>query len=284
MEFNAFLRGKGAERFAQVVGDTTRLTEVRYVITLDTDTQLPRDAARQMVGTMAHLLNRPVFDPKRRRVVAGYGILQLRVGVSLPSSRQSWFVRLFAGEPGVDPYTRVVSDVYQDLFGEGSFIGKGIYDVDAFEKTCHCFPENTVLSHDLLESAYARSALLSDVELYEEYPARYPTEVSRRHRWMRGGLADYLVVAAVGSGNLRARQPQPGLRAFLVEDSRQPPAQLGPGCSVGALLGSWLLGGPRWGGVSLCSSWWYWGRSRCWGGWWIWCVNPPIYRCQRICA
>lgn len=184
-EFNALLRG-AMGRFDQIIGDVTVLPQVRYVITLDTDTQLPRDSAREMVGTMAHPLNRPVFDPRRRRVVAGYGILQPRVGVSLPSARCSWFVRLFAGDPGIDPYTCVVSDVYQDLFGEGSFVGKGIYDVDAFEQSCGGLPENAILSHDLLESAHARSALLSDVELYEDYPSRYPTNISRRHRWMRG--------------------------------------------------------------------------------------------------
>jgi cyclic beta-1,2-glucan synthetase len=172
--------------FAEVVGDVSVLPEVRYVITLDTDTQLPRDSARQMIGAMAHPLNKPVFDSKRRRVIAGYGVMQPRVGVSLPTAQRSWFVRLFAGDAGVDPYTRVVSDLYQDLFGEGSFVGKGIYDVDAFEQCCGNFPENAILSHDLLESTHVRSALLSDVELYEEFPSRYPTDVSRRHRWMRG--------------------------------------------------------------------------------------------------
>ena len=175
-----------ASRFAEVVGDLTVLPEVRYVITLDTDTQLPRDSARQMVGAMAHPLNRPVLDSERRKVVAGYGIMQPRVGVSLPTAQRSWFVRLFAGDAGVDPYTRVVSDLYQDLFGEGSFVGKGIYDVDAFEQCCGNFPENAILSHDLLESTHVRSALLSDVELYEEFPSRYLADVSRRHRWMRG--------------------------------------------------------------------------------------------------
>ncbi len=173
-------------RFAGVVGDTSVLAEVRYVITLDTDTQLPRDSAREMVGAMAHPLNRPVLDAERRRVVAGHGIMQPRVGVSLSGARRSWFVRLFASDAGVDPYTRVVSDLYQDVFGEGSFVGKGIYDVDAFVQCCGNFPENAILSHDLLESVYVRSALLSDVELYEEFPSRYLTDVSRRHRWMRG--------------------------------------------------------------------------------------------------
>ena len=233
-EFNALLRCprhcRGERRsFAEVVGDTSVLPEVRYVITLDTDTQLPRDSARQMVGAMAHPLNRPVFDPERRRVVAGYGILQPRVGVSLPSAQRSWFVRLFAGDAGVDPYTRVVSDVYQDLFGEGSFIGKGIYDVDAFEQCCGNFPENAILSHDLLEGTYVRSALLSDVELYEEFPSRYPTDVSRRHRWMRGDwqIAWWLLpwVPALD----RALGHEPDQRAVVVEDLRQPPPQPGAG-------------------------------------------------------
>src|SRR2546423_3775153 len=124
-----------------------------------------------MAAVMAHPLNRPVFDHQRRRVTDGYGILQPRVGASLPGSQRSWLARLASGDAGIDPYTHVVSDLYQDLFGEGSFIGKGIYDVDTFEQSCGGFPENAILSHDLLEGAYARSALLSDVELYEDFPS-----------------------------------------------------------------------------------------------------------------
>jgi hypothetical protein len=149
--------------FRHVVGDTAILQQVEYVITLDTDTQLPRDSAREMIAAMAHPLNRPVLDASGQRVIHGYTILQPRVGVSLPSAYRSWFVRLLGGDPGVDPYTRVVSDVYQDLFSEGSFIGKGIYDVDTFDRRCGDFPENRILSHDLLESCYCRSALLTDV-------------------------------------------------------------------------------------------------------------------------
>jgi cyclic beta-1,2-glucan synthetase len=124
MEFNALLRG-GSRMLFRDRGATAILPAIKYVITLDTDTQLPRDAARQLVGTMAHPLNRPEFDPARGIVTEGYSILQPRVGVSLPSARRSWFVRLFAGDAGIDPYTREVSDVYQDVFQEGSFIGKG---------------------------------------------------------------------------------------------------------------------------------------------------------------
>ncbi|MDX9884472.1 GH36-type glycosyl hydrolase domain-containing protein [Thauera sp.] len=195
-ELNALLRGIPAAPgagFACVVGDTAALSGVKFVITLDTDTQLPRDAARALVAAMAHPLNRPQHDRVTRRVVAGYGILQPAVAISLPGASRSRYARLNGGEPGIDPYTRAVSDVYQDLFGEGSFVGKGIYDVEAFE---HClgdrFPPDRILSHDLLEGCYVRSGLLSDVSLYEDYPARYGTDVSRRHRWIRG---DWQLVA-----------------------------------------------------------------------------------------
>lgn len=184
---NAFLRGGGEEAFSLVVGETAVLSGVKYVITLDTDTQLPRDSARQFVSAMAHPLNQPRYDEERRRVTSGYGILQPRVAASIIGTNRSRYARLWASELGIDPYTRAVSDVYQDLFGEGSFIGKGIYDVDAFEQALRGrFPENRILSHDLLEGCYARAGLLSDVQLYEEYPSRYEADVSRRHRWIRG--------------------------------------------------------------------------------------------------
>ena len=186
-DLNALLRGEGADRFSLVVGRIDVLKEVRYVITLDVDTQLPRGTARQFVGAMAHPLNRPVYDAGKRRIVAGYAILQPRVGISLPSAARSIYARLFGSDAGIDPYTRSVSDTYQDLFHEGSFIGKGIYDLDAFEQAIDDrFPENSILSHDLVEGCYARSGLISDVQLYEEYPSRYSADVNRRHRWIRG--------------------------------------------------------------------------------------------------
>jgi cellobiose phosphorylase len=186
---NALLRAGDARDFSLVVGDLSLLAGVRYVITLDTDTQLPRDAAWKCVATMAHPLNRPRLGgaPGARRVVEGYGILQPRVGVSLVAANRSRYGRLHGGDSGVDPYTRAVSDVYQDLFGEGSFIGKGIYDVEAFEQVLGGrLPDNLVLSHDLLEGGYARCGLLSDVELVEDSPSRYDADVRRRHRWIRG--------------------------------------------------------------------------------------------------
>ena len=186
-DLNAFLRGAGQEAFCAVAGDTAGLVNTRYVITLDTDTELPRDAARQFVATMSHPLNRPHYDAAQKKITDGYGILQPRIAVSSPSAQASRYELLYGGETGIDPYTRTVSDVYQDLFGEGSFIGKGIYDVDAFEQVLQArMPENRILSHDLLEGCYARAGLISDVQLYERYPSRYSADVSRRHRWIRG--------------------------------------------------------------------------------------------------
>jgi cyclic beta-1,2-glucan synthetase len=245
LEFSSLLRG-GPNRFAELIGDTTVLPEVRYVITLDTDTELPPESAQVMVGTMAHPLNRPLFDPQRGRVVAGYGVLQPRVGVSLPSARRSWFARFFAGDAGIDPYSRVVSDVYQDLFGEGSFVGKGIFDVDAFLQCCAVFPDNTILSHDLLEGAYIRSALLSDVELDEDFPSRFEADVNRRHRWVRGDwqIASWLlprVPAHKASASAHVRNPISALSWWKICDNLR--RSLTPIAMLALLLGSWLLAG-----------------------------------------
>ena len=160
---------------------------MRYVITLDTDTQLQRDTARKLAATMAHPLNRPQLDSVSHCIKAGYGILQPRMAVSLQSTNRSRYARLMGSEAGVDPYTRAVSDVYQDLFQEGSFIGKGIYDVDAFELATHGrFPENILLSHDLIEGNYARAGLATDVIVYDDYPSSYVAYTRRKHRWIRG--------------------------------------------------------------------------------------------------
>jgi cyclic beta-1,2-glucan synthetase len=221
-DLNAFLRGGARGCFSLVVGDTALLSSVKFVITLDTDTQLPRDTARQFVGAMAHPLNRPQYDEGRQRVVSGYAILQPRVAVSLPGANRSRYARMHASDPGIDPYTRAVSDVYQDLFGEGSFIGKGIYDVDAFERSLGGrFPENRILSHDLIEGCYARAGLLSDVMLYEEYPFRYSADVSRRHRWVRGDwqLLRWLLPGVPGPGGRRRENPLSALSRWKLFDN-----------------------------------------------------------------
>jgi cyclic beta-1,2-glucan glucanotransferase len=186
-QFNKYLRGEERSAFSTVVGDPEGLRKVRYVITLDSDTVLPRDAAQLLVGTMAHPLNRPVYDRRYGRVINGYGIMQPRIGVSLTSAHRSRFAAIHSGHPGVDPYTTAVSDVYQDLYAEGSFAGKGIYDVDAFERATEGrFPENRLLSHDLIEGTYSRAALVTDIQLYDDYPTRYLTFTRRKHRWIRG--------------------------------------------------------------------------------------------------
>ena len=184
---NAFLRDSGRNDFSLVVGDLAILSNIKYVITLDSDTQLPRESVWKFIGTMAHPLNHPVYDPNKKRMIAGYGILQPRVEPSLPKTAVSLYLRMQGNLSGIDPYTKASSDVYQDLFGEGSFIGKGIYDVEVFEQVLGGrFPENRILSHDLLEGCYVRSGLISDVHLYEESPSRYKTDVERHHRWIRG--------------------------------------------------------------------------------------------------
>jgi cyclic beta-1,2-glucan synthetase len=219
---NALLRGGGAQAFSHVVGDITVLQQVQYVITLDTDTQLPRDTARAFVGTLAHPLNRPHFDAALQRVTEGYGILQPRMAVSLPGTNRSRYAQLCGSEPGIDPYTRAVSDVYQDLFREGSFVGKGIYDVDAFEHALQGrFPENRILSHDLLEGCYARAGLLSDVQLYDDYPLRYDADVQRRHRWMRGDwqIAAWLLSKVPGPGAQRLHNPLSRLSQWKIMDN-----------------------------------------------------------------
>ncbi len=186
-ELNALLRGKEKENFSVVIGDESIFSSIKYIITLDSDTQLPRDAARKMIAAMAHPLNAPVYDKTLQRVTRGYGILQPRVSNTLPEATASVYKKMHGNEPGMDPYTRAVSDVYQDLYAEGSFIGKGIYEIDAFEQAVQGqFPKNRILSHDLLEGSYARAGLLTDVQLYEEYPSAYVTDMLRRHRWIRG--------------------------------------------------------------------------------------------------
>lgn len=195
-DLNGRLRGSALHAFSDIVGDTSIFPSIRYVITLDTDTQLPRDTAQKLIGNIAHPLNRPVYSAEKGRIVEGYAILQPRASIGMVSAEQTWFTKLFAGDSSVDPYTREVSDVYQDIFGEGSFIGKGIYDVDAFRLAVDGrFPENLILSHDLIESGYARSALVSDIDLIEEHPASYVIDTSRRHRWIRGDwqLAGWLL-------------------------------------------------------------------------------------------
>ena len=160
---------------------------VRFVITLDADTILPGGAACRLAGTLAHPLNRAVFDDTTGRVISGYTVLQPRMEIHPKSANLSWFTRIFAGDTGLDLYSRAVSDAYQDLFGEGSYVGKGIYDVDAFERCVEGhIPENAVLSHDLLEGLMGRAGLVTDITMIEDYPPNYFVQVMRLRRWIRG--------------------------------------------------------------------------------------------------
>ncbi|NLI60079.1 MAG: glycosyl transferase [Clostridiales bacterium] len=187
VEFTSLLRGNDNTHFSTQVGDLSILPKVKYVITLDADTNLPRDAAKRLIGTLAHPLNRPIVDESLNRVVEGYGLLQPRIEVAVDSASRSSFALTFSGQTGVDPYTTAVSDVYQDLFCEGIFTGKGIYDVDVFNDVLReAIPENSVLSHDLLEGSYIRAGLVTDIQLIDGYPSNYISYAMRLHRWVRG--------------------------------------------------------------------------------------------------
>jgi hypothetical protein len=186
LDLNNLLLGR-TNRFSTVAGEESLLPGIKYVITLDADTQLPRDAGRKLVGAIAHPLQRAVVHPISNVVVEGYGILQPRVGVSIHSANRSRLAALFSGDSSFDVYTRAVSDVYQDLFAEGSFTGKGIYEVEIFQQVVERrFPSNAILSHDMIEGAYARAGLLSDVEVIDDYPSRIAAYSKRKHRWVRG--------------------------------------------------------------------------------------------------
>ena len=186
LDFNRLINGK-YDSFPVKIGDVTLLPEVRFVLTLDSDTELPRGTAHRLVGAMAHPLNQAIVDPHDNIVVAGYGILQPRVGISVQSASQSRLASIYSGQTGFDIYTRATSDVYQDLKGEGIFTGKGIYEVETLSRVLeHRFPRNALLSHDLIEGAYARAGLVSDVEVIDDYPSHYSAYNRRKHRWVRG--------------------------------------------------------------------------------------------------
>ncbi|MEP6615099.1 MAG: glucoamylase family protein [Ginsengibacter sp.] len=246
-ELNALLRGHENVFFSEVIGNPACFKNIRYIITLDTDTQLPRDSAWKMIGTMAHPLNKAVYNARKRRVTEGYGILQPRVSNSLPTADSSLYAKLHSNEPGTDPYTKATSDVYQDLFLEGSFIGKGIYDIDSFEKALNNrFPENRILSHDLLEGCYARSGLITDVQLFEEYPMRYDTDMQRRHRWIRGDwqIAKWVLPFVPGSDRRLHKNPVTLFSRWKIFDNVR--RSLVPLSLLLMLLFGWTISSSAW--------------------------------------
>lgn len=243
LEFNRLLRGSTDTSYVVQEGDVSFLRQrraVQFVITLDADTQLPHGAARRLIGTLAHPLNRPHFDAKTGRIVAGYSVLQPRVTIPLASANRTWFSKIFANSPGLDPYTTAASDVYQDLFGEGSFTGKGIYDLDAFEKTLDgAFPENQILSHDLIEGCHGRVALVSDIEVIDGYPSRYDAAARREHRWIRGDwqILPWLLPRVPSAHGWRPNQLSLLSRWKIFDNLRR---SLVPPTLLAALLVGWL--------------------------------------------
>ena len=243
-ELNALLRGSATTGILTTQRATsTPPTDVRYVVTLDADTRLPRGAVGQLVGTIAHPLNQPSFDPLTGRVINGYGILQPRITPTLPAEQGgSIFQRIFAGSAGIDPYASAVSDVYQDLFQEGSFTGKGIYDVDAFEAAMKDrVPDNTLLSHDLFEGVFARAGLVTNVELFDEFPSNYLVSATRQQRWARGDwqLLPWILDQARDANGSRNRSSIPGIARWKMIDNLR--RTLSAPLMVATLVAAWTL-------------------------------------------
>jgi len=187
VEFNRLLRGTGSTSYKVISGKLDNLKSAKYIITLDSDTQLPMNSAKKLIGAMSHVLNKPFVDSNNKKIVRGHGLMQPRISISTVSANKTIFSKIFSGETGIDVYSTSVSDVYEDLFDEGIYTGKGIYDIDVFMNILEGeIPENLVLSHDLLEGSYIRAALLTDVEFVDDYPAYYNSGSRRLHRWVRG--------------------------------------------------------------------------------------------------
>ena len=254
-EFNQLLRGATGTSYVVTLGRLDLLTSTRYVITLDSDTQLPLDTARVLVGTLAHPLNRPRFDPRVKRVTEGYAILQPRVSVNIVTANHTAFARIFSGHVGIDPYTTAVSDVYQDLFHEGSYVGKGIYDVDAFEAALEDrVPENAMLSHDLFEGSFARAALCTDIQLVDDYPTHYLASAGRQHRWVRGDwqIARWVWRTVPSASGQRVRNTLPFIARWKILDNLR--RSLNPLALLVLFASAWtfLPGSPwLWTGLAL---------------------------------
>jgi cyclic beta-1,2-glucan synthetase len=246
LDLNKYLTG-AFDAFPVKAGNVDAIRGVKFIITLDSDTQLPRGTAATMVGAMAHPLNRAIIDPKTRIVTAGSGILQPRVGVSVQSAARSRLAALYSGQTGFDIYTRAVSDVYQDLYGEGIFTGKGIYEVDTLHAVLdRRFPRNALLSHDLIEGAYARAGLATDIEVIDDYPSHYSAYTRRKHRWVRGDwqIAQWLFASVPDESGKSVRNPISTISRWKIFDNLR--RSLVEPFTMLLLIAGWtgLIGGP----------------------------------------
>lgn len=222
MEFNELLLGSDETSFRHYSENVMPSGRIKYIITLDSDTQLPLDMAKKMIGTMAHPLNTPIINAETGVVVDGYGLVQPRVSFDVESANQSIFSKIFTGQEGIDPYASAISDVYQDFFGEGIFTGKGIYDMYVFNKVLKdAVPDRAVLSHDLLEGSYVRAALVSDLELIDAYPTKYNSYMARLHRWIRGDwqLIPWLRKNVYNRSNLKVKNPLSAVSKWKIADN-----------------------------------------------------------------
>jgi hypothetical protein len=246
MDLNNLLSGQ-FDSFPIKMGNLALLPSVRFVITLDSDTELPRGTAHRMVGALMHPLNQAIVDPEKGVVVAGYGILQPRAGISVRSSARSRLASIYSGQTGLDIYTRAISDVYQDLYGEGSFVGKGIYEVKTLHRVLdRRFPKNALLSHDLVEGAYARAGLVSDIEVIEDYPSHYSAYNRRKHRWLRGDwqITEWLAPQVRDESGHRVPNPISAISQWKILDNLRR-SLVEPAFFVLLLLGwVWLPGRP----------------------------------------
>ncbi|PAU95565.1 glycosyltransferase 36 [Aliifodinibius salipaludis] len=245
-EFNRLIKNKDAQTsFIEKPKDfliSTQKFPVKYVITLDADTKLPPGSAQMLIGTAAHPLNRAEIDPDKKIVTKGYGIFQPRISIPPKSANKTMFTKIYSGNVGLDPYTTAVSDIYQDVFGEGVFTGKGLYDLDVFEEVLgDRFPENRILSHDLLESTYLRAALLTDIELFDDYPTTYLSFSKRLHRWIRGDwqILFWLFGRVPKGDNKKEHNPINSISRWKIFDNLR--RSLNPVALLLFLLAGWIF-------------------------------------------
>jgi hypothetical protein len=241
LDFNRLILDQ-YDSFPYKVGDLSVLPSVRYVLTVDADTELPRGTAQRLIGTLAHPLCRAIVDSRKNIVVQGFGVLQPRVAVSVESAAESHLASIYSGYSGFDIYTHATSDVYQDLYGEGTFVGKGLYDLRTVHQVLgHRFPENAILSHDLIEGAYARAGLVSDIEIVDRYPSQYSTYTRRKHRWARGDwqIVEWLFPRVPDEAGRRVRNPISLISRWKIADNLRR-SMVGPAALVLFVLG-WLV-------------------------------------------